>query len=145
RSFVTTISLFSGIAHKASHHTPESRHLHTLETLMSSLQHTPIDIHAEDVDELETQEWMDALAAVLDREGPERAHYLIERLTDLARRSGSRIPFSPYTAYLNTIPVGLEPEYPGDPVLEERIRSYIRWNAMAMVVKANQDAPSDGG
>jgi len=112
---------------------------------MSSLQHTPIDIHAEDVDELETQEWMDALAAVLDREGPERAHYLIERLTDLARRSGSRIPFSPYTAYLNTIPVGLEPEYPGDPVLEERIRSYIRWNAMAMVVKANQDAPSDGG
>src|SRR5690625_7731108 len=113
--------------------------------LMSSIQQTPIDIHADDLDELETQEWLEALSAVLDREGPERAHYLIERLTDLARRSGSRIPFSPYTAYLNTIPVGLEPEYPGDPVLEERIRSYIRWNAMAMVVKANQDAPSDGG
>lgn len=112
---------------------------------MSSIQHTPIDIHAEDIDELETQEWLEALSAVLDREGPERAHYLIERLTDLARRSGSRIPFSPHTAYLNTIPVGLEPEYPGDPVLEERIRSYIRWNAMAMVVKANQHSPSDGG
>src|SRR5690625_7913488 len=89
---------------------------------MSSIQHTPIDIHAEDLDELETQEWLEALSAVLDREGPERAHYLIERLTDLARRSGSRIPFSPHTAYLNTIPVGLEPEYPGDPVLEERIQ-----------------------
>jgi len=112
---------------------------------MSSLQHTPIDINADDIDELETQEWIDALSAVLDREGPERAHYLIERLTDLARRSGSRIPFSAYTAYLNTIPVGLEPEYPGDPVLEERIRSYIRWNAMAMVVKANQNPPADGG
>jgi len=112
---------------------------------MSSIQHTPIDIHAQDIDELETQEWLDALSAVLDREGPERAHYLIERLTDLARRSGSRIPFSPFTAYLNTIPVGLEPEYPGDPVIEERIRSYIRWNAMAMVVKANQNPPADGG
>ena len=62
---------------------------------------------ANDVDSLETQEWLDALAAVLDREGPERAHYLLERLTDLARRSGAHIPFSPNTAYLNTIPVGL--------------------------------------
>src|SRR5690625_6331460 len=85
------------------------------------------------------------MSAGLDRESPERAHYLIERLTDLARRSGSRIPFSPHTAYLNTIPVGLEPEYPGDPVLEERIRSYIRWNAMAMVVMANENPRTDGG
>ena len=100
---------------------------------------------ANDVDSLETQEWLDALAAVLDREGPERAHYLLERLTDLARRSGAHIPFSPNTAYLNTIPVGLEPAQPGNLELEARIRSIIRWNAMAMVVKANKHNPPDGG
>lgn len=100
---------------------------------------------ANDVDSLETQEWLDALAAVLDREGPERAHYLLERLTDLARRSGAHIPFSPNTAYLNTIPVGLEPTQPGNLELEARIRSIIRWNAMAMVVKANKHSPPDGG
>ena len=100
---------------------------------------------ADDVDSLETQEWLDALAAVLDREGPVRAHYLLERLTDLARRSGAHIPFSPNTAYLNTIPVGLEPTQPGNLELEARIRSIIRWNAMAMVVKANKHSPPDGG
>lgn len=98
-----------------------------------------------DDDSQETQEWLDALAAVLDREGPERAHYLLERLTDLARRSGAHIPFSPNTAYLNTIPAGLEPVHPGNQELEARIRSYIRWNAMAMVVKANKHNPPDGG
>lgn len=100
---------------------------------------------ANDVDSLETQEWLDALAAVLDREGPDRAHYLLERLTDLARRSGAHIPFSPNTAYLNTIPVGHEPAQPGNLELEARIRSIIRWNAMAMVVKANKHNPPDGG
>ena len=100
---------------------------------------------ANDVDSQETQEWLDALAAVLDREGPDRAHYLLERLTDLARRSGAHIPFSPNTAYLNTIPVGHEPAHPGNLELEARIRSIIRWNAMAMVVKANKHNPPDGG
>ena len=75
-----------------------------------------------DEDSLETQEWLDALAAVLDREGPDRAHYLLERLTDLARRSGANIPFSPNTAYLNTIPAALEPAHPGNQELESRIR-----------------------
>lgn len=98
-----------------------------------------------DDDSQETQEWLDALAAVLDREGPERAHYLLERLTDLARRSGAHIPFNANTAYLNTIPAGLEPVHPGNQELEARIRSYIRWNAMAMVVKANKHNPPDGG
>ena len=100
---------------------------------------------ANDVDSLETQEWLDALEAVLDREGPDRAHYLLERLTDLARRSGAHIPFSPNTAYLNTIPAGLEPPHPGNLELESRIRHYIRWNAMAMVVRANKHNPPDGG
>lgn len=112
---------------------------------MSSQDQVPNSATENHDEALETQEWLEALEAVLDREGPARAHYLIERLTDVARRSGSRIPFSPHTAYVNTIPVGLEPKYPGDPILEERIRSYIRWNAMAMVVKANQITPADGG
>jgi len=100
---------------------------------------------ADDVDSLETQEWLDALAAVLDREGPERAHYLLERLIDLARRSGTQIPFRANTAYLNTIPAGLETVSPGNQELEARIRHYIRWNAMAMVVRANRHNPPDGG
>jgi len=98
-----------------------------------------------DVDSVETQEWLDSLEAVLDREGPERAHFLLERLTDLARRSGSNIPYSPHTAYVNTIPPGLEPRHPGNMAMEERIRSYVRWNAMAMVVRANKHNPEDGG
>jgi pyruvate dehydrogenase E1 component len=98
-----------------------------------------------DEDLLETQEWLDALSAVLDREGPERAHYLLERLIELARRSGAIIPFSPNTAYLNTIPAGLEAVHPGNQELEARIRHYIRWNAMAMVVRANKHNPPDGG
>jgi len=100
---------------------------------------------ADDIDSLETQEWLDALAAVLDREGPERAHYLLERLIDLARRSGAQIPFRANTAYLNTIPAGLEAVSPGNQELEARIRHYIRWNAMAMVVRANRHNPPDGG
>ena len=98
-----------------------------------------------DVDAVETQEWLESLEAVLDREGPERAHFLLEQLTDLARRSGSNIPYSPHTAYVNTIPPGLQPRHPGNMAMEERIRSYVRWNAMAMVVKANKHNPEDGG
>jgi len=98
-----------------------------------------------DEDALETQEWLDALAAVLERAGPQRAHALLERLIDAARRSGAHIPFSPNTAYVNTIPPGLEAANPGNQELEARIRSYVRWNAMAMVVKANRHSPPDGG
>ncbi len=111
---------------------------------MSSLQASTL-VSTTDDDALETQEWLDALEAVLDREGPQRAHFLLEKLIDLARRSGARIPFSSNTAYVNTIPPGLEPPHPGNLVLEERIRSYTRWNAMAMVVKANKHTPPDGG
>ena len=92
---------------------------------------------ANDPDALETREWIDALDAVLEREGPERAHYLLEQLTEKARRSGAFIPFSANTAYVNTIPPHMEERSQGDHVLEERIRSYCRWNAMIMVAKAN--------
>ena len=109
---------------------------------MSAVPNTPA---ANDPDSLETQEWLDALEAVLDREGPVRAHFLLERLVEKARRSGAFIPFSANTAYVNTIPVQLEARSPGNAELEERIRSYVRWNAMALVVRANRLEPADGG
>ena len=100
---------------------------------------------ANDPDALETQEWLDALEAVLEREGPERAHYLLERLIDKARRSGAYIPFSPNTAYINTIPPHMEERSPGNVALEERIRSICRWNAMVLVAKANKSDDELGG
>jgi pyruvate dehydrogenase E1 component len=100
---------------------------------------------ANDPDTLETQEWLDALEAVLEREGPERAHFLLEKLIEKARMSGAYIPFSPYTPYVNTIPPHLEERSPGDAALEERIRSYCRWNAMVMVARANKSDDELGG
>ncbi len=98
-----------------------------------------------DIDPLETREWMDALAAVIENEGPERAHFLLEQLIDNARRSGSNLPFTNNTAYLNTIPPHLEEHTPGDSAIERRIRSLIRWNAMVMVVRANRESSELGG
>jgi pyruvate dehydrogenase E1 component len=100
---------------------------------------------ANDPDTQETKEWLEALEAVLENEGPERAHYLMERLTDLARRRGAQIPFSANTAYVNTIPAHLEAHCPGNLEYEERLRSWMRWNAMAMVVKANRADGDLGG
>ncbi len=100
---------------------------------------------ANDADSQETKEWLDALEAVLEREGPERAHYLLQKLIDTARQSGAYLPFSANTAYLNTIPTHMEERSPGDHALEERIRSYARWNAMVMVAKANKTDGDLGG
>ncbi|WP_395401839.1 pyruvate dehydrogenase (acetyl-transferring), homodimeric type [Pseudoduganella sp. UC29_106] len=100
---------------------------------------------ANDPDAQETKEWLDALEAVLEAEGPDRAHYLMERLVDLARRRGADIPFSANTAYVNTIPAHLEAHCPGNLEYEERLRSWMRWNAMAMVVKANRADGDLGG
>jgi len=91
-----------------------------------------------DVDPQETREWLEALEGVLAREGPDRAHWLIEQLIDQARRRGAYLPFSANTAYINTIPVEKQPPLPGDFAIEQRIRHYVRWNAMAMVVRANK-------
>ncbi len=98
-----------------------------------------------DIDPLETEEWLDALEAVLENEGVERAHFLIEKLVDKARRSGAHLPFSANTAYVNTIPVSQQQRFPGDRAMERRIRSFIRWNAMAMVVQANRISTELGG
>jgi pyruvate dehydrogenase E1 component len=100
---------------------------------------------ANDPDTLETQEWLEALETVLEREGPERAHYLLEKLIDKARRSGAHIPYNPNTAYINTIPPQMEVRSPGNAALEERIRSYCRWNAMVMVARANKAEGDLGG
>jgi pyruvate dehydrogenase E1 component len=100
---------------------------------------------ANDKDPAETREWLEALDSVFRADGTERAHYLLERLIDQARRSGAHLPYSATTAYLNTIPVGEEPPIPGEPGLEHRIRSIIRWNAMAMVVQANRQSSELGG
>ena len=100
---------------------------------------------ANDPDVVETQEWLDALEAVIEAEGPERAHYLMERMVDLARRRGAHIPFSSNTAYVNTIPNHLGAHCPGNLEFEERLRSWMRWNAMAMVVKTNRADGDLGG
>src|SRR5690242_20600438 len=91
-----------------------------------------------DTDPPETREWLEALQGVLEREGPDRAHFLIEQLITESRRHGAYFPFSANTEYVNTIPVERQARFPGDFALEQRIRHYVRWNAMAMVVRANK-------
>jgi pyruvate dehydrogenase E1 component len=98
-----------------------------------------------DSDPQETQEWIEALDSVLQFEGTERAHFLLEKLIDKARRSGAHLPYSANTAYLNTIPVAHQKLSPGNMAIEHRIRSVIRWNAAAMVVQANRKTSELGG
>ncbi len=98
-----------------------------------------------DVDPLETQEWVDSLDSVLKREGIERAHFLLEKMIDKARESGADLPFSANTPYINSLTIGEEKRIPGNKELEHRIRSVIRWNALAMVVLANRKTSELGG
>jgi len=97
------------------------------------------------MDPIETSEWLESIDSVMKIHGPERAHYIINRMVDHARRSGSYLPSAYNTAYLNTIPVGMQPNYPGDRSIEKRIEAFIRWNAMAMVVQANKESSEIGG
>ena len=103
-----------------------------------------MDAMKTDGDPLETREWIDALAGVLEHEGPDRAQFLIEQLIGEARREGAYVPFSANTDYINTIPVDMQPKMPGDQAIEERIRNVGRWNAMAMVLRANKDTNVGG-
>jgi pyruvate dehydrogenase E1 component len=98
-----------------------------------------------DSDSEETREWLESLQAVIEREGPERAHFLLEQLVDYTRRSGGYLPYKATTAYINTIPVQLGARHPGNTDLEYRIRSIIRWNAMAIVVRAGRRGGELGG
>jgi pyruvate dehydrogenase E1 component len=98
-----------------------------------------------DLDPVETREWLESIDSVLKSEGPERAHFLIDRMVEHARRSGAYLPYSPNTAYVNTIAVGKQPLYPGNRELERRVEAWIRWNAAAMVVAANRKSTEYGG
>ncbi len=98
-----------------------------------------------DPDPEETREWLEALQSVLEREGPDRANFLLDRLVNEARRSGAYIPYNANTAYVNTIPPEREERSPGDSELEHKIRSLVRWNAMATVIRANKTSSELGG
>ncbi len=98
-----------------------------------------------DIDKEETADWISSIEAIIQEEGPQRAHYIIEQLIDKTRRHGGYLPYKATTAYCNTIPPNLEPEMPGDHTLERRIRAIIRWNALAMVLRASKKNLELGG
>jgi len=98
-----------------------------------------------DIDPEETGEWIQSLGSVVKRDGAERAHFLLSKLINQAYVAGSNLPFTQNTPYINTIPSELEAKSPGDQNLEKNIRSLIRWNAAAMVVRANKISPELGG
>ena len=99
----------------------------------------------QDVDPSETAEWLESLRYVLEQKGPERVRYLLSKLEDQAHREGVDLPFTANTPYVNSIPIDKQPVYPGNREIERRIKSIIRWNAMAMVTRANQVSPGIGG
>ncbi|MFM8769648.1 MAG: pyruvate dehydrogenase (acetyl-transferring), homodimeric type [Rubrivivax sp.] len=112
---------------------------------MSALPEQASGTTAYDIDAQETREWLDALTSVIEAEGPDRAHYLLEQLLEEARQHSVDMPFSANTGYVNTIEPDQEEHSPGNLELEGRLRAYMRWNAMALVVKANRLDPADGG
>ena len=100
---------------------------------------------ARDMDPIETQEWLDSIEDVIDREGTDRAHYLLDKALRKARLSGADMPYGITTGYQNSIPVEMQPDYPGDTEIEWRIRTINRWNAMATVVNRNKISTEYGG
>ncbi|RXJ98655.1 pyruvate dehydrogenase (acetyl-transferring), homodimeric type [Arcobacter sp. CECT 8989] len=98
-----------------------------------------------DINQEETQEWLESLEAVIEEEGKERAHFLVEEMIDKMRRNGSHLPYKATTAYINTIDPKDEPVMPGNRVLEEKIDAIVRWNAQAMVVRASKTKLGLGG
>jgi pyruvate dehydrogenase E1 component len=102
-------------------------------------------VERNDLDPQETQEWIDAVEGVIAVEGPNRADFLLQHSVEAARKNGARLPFAANTAYLNTIHRDEEVPHPGDRAIEHRIRSAIRWNAAAIVLKANKDSSELGG
>ena len=96
-------------------------------------------------DDVETREWLESLDYVIEAGGPERVRELLRQLEIRAAKKGVEIPFSPNTPYINTIPASQQPDFPGNRAIERRIKSLIRWNAMAMVVRANREETGIGG
>ncbi len=99
----------------------------------------------QDIEELETREWLESLEFVLRNGGPERVKQLLHDLDTYAHEAGVELPFTANTPYVNTIPKDQEPKFPGGREIERRIKSLVRWNAMAMVVRANKLDPGIGG
>ena len=99
----------------------------------------------QDLDPVETKEWLEALAAIVENEGPERANFILRKLLDHAR--ALRVPMPPVlnTPYCNTIPLAHQPQFPGNLELEQRLIALVRWNALAMVVRANKTSSELGG
>jgi pyruvate dehydrogenase E1 component len=104
-----------------------------------------VSLLAQDADPAETKEWLESIQAVIEREGLDRAHYLLELMVDFTRRSGGHLPYDATTAYVNTIPPSQSAKKPGDYEIERRIRSWIRWNALAMVLRAGKRGGELGG
>ncbi|RMF40408.1 MAG: pyruvate dehydrogenase (acetyl-transferring), homodimeric type, partial [Alphaproteobacteria bacterium] len=98
-----------------------------------------------DIDPVESQEWQEAIEDVIERDGPDRAHFLLDKAVQKARAAGATLPFSATTPYQNTIPADDQPPFPGDPEMEWRIRTINRWNAMATVVRRNKESSEYGG
>ena len=111
---------------------------------MAALPQSTPSAASNDQDAEETREWLEALRAVTAAEGTDRTHFLLNQLIEEARTAGVDMPFSATTAYVNTIPADQEEHSPGNLELEGRLRAYMRWNAMAMVVKANRLHPPEG-
>ena len=102
-------------------------------------------VNGNDIDPLETHDWLESLSAVISKDGNHRAHFLIKELINKAYREGANIPYTQNTPYINTIPPEAEVKSSGDQNIERRIRSLIRWNSAAMVVRANKKFPELGG
>src|SRR5882672_105608 len=98
-----------------------------------------------DPDPLETAEWIESLRGVLESQGPERVGFLLSEMSEAAHRDGVELPFTATTPYINTIPAEKQPPYPGNREIERRIKSIMRWNAMAMVTRANRKHDGIGG
>ena len=98
-----------------------------------------------DSDPQETEEWIESIEDALEEHGLARARFLLEELIDFAQSKGARLPFNTNTPFINTILPDQQPKFPGDRAIERRIKSLIRWNAMAMVVRANNESHGIGG
>src|SRR5260370_39935843 len=104
-----------------------------------------VEQKVEQTDDVELREWLDSLDSVLQGRGRERAAQILERLREHASQAGVKLPFTANTPYINTIPAEDQPPYPGNQAIERRIKSFARWNALAMVVRANRLEPGIGG
>jgi len=102
-------------------------------------------IPREDIDRTETQEWIESLKSVAQTSGRSRARFLLRELIDWGKRNDVVAPFTATTPYVNTIPRARQPQYPGDRAIERRLKSLMRWNAMAMVLRANRSTAGIGG